>query len=66
MVGLDPLVLDPHIIQCVEPLADNMFCTLGSNRDFPLLRCMVLFHVWTSFLLLAVRPYVGVGATVRI
>ena len=65
-MGLDPLVLIPHIRLCVVSPADDMFVPLGSNLGCPQLRCMGLFRVWSSFLLLDGRPAVGVGAVVQV
>ena len=43
-----------------------MFGPLDSNLGCPQLLCLVLFRVWHSFLLLAGRPTVGVGAAVLV
>ena len=66
MVGLDQLVLVPHIFLCVAPPADNMFVPLVSNLGFPLSRYVDLFRIWTFFLLLDGGYDVGVGAAVQV
>ena len=66
MVGLEPLILVPHVLLCVVPPSDNIFGPLGSNLGFPHSLCVGLFCVWPYFLLLAYRPAIGVGAAVRV
>ena len=66
MLGLDRLLLVPHILLCVVPPADNIFVHLGSNLGSPQSRYMVLFRIWPSFLMLVGKPAAGDGAAVRV
>ena len=65
-MGLDPLFIVSNILLCVVLLDENIFGPLGYTLDYPQLRCVILFHVCPSFLLLAGRPAIDVGDAFKV
>ena len=55
MVGLEPLILVPHILLCVVPPVDGMVCHPGYITCFPQSRCVGLYRVVPYPLMLADR-----------